>query len=205
VPLPFDPIAEARRQWEAHGWQEPEAMVAATAITRAHQIVIGRVNEALAPFGLTFARYEALVLLQFSRRGSLPLGKMGVRLMVHPTSVTNAIDGLERAGLVRRVRHDTDRRAVLAEITDEGRARVVAATRALERIEFGLGALSGGERQAVWESLVALRADAGDFDGASGATPAAPTAQAGDGGSASTAAPGPSGRANRSASRATAT
>ena len=118
--LPFDPISEARSNWEANGWQAVDAMSAATSITRANQLVIGRINEALAPFDLTFSRFEALALLHFTRRGSLPLGKMGSRLMVHPTSVTNAIDRLERDGLVRRMPHAGDRRTVLAEITDEG-------------------------------------------------------------------------------------
>ena len=54
------------------------------------------------PYGLTFARFEALALLSFSRRGALPLGKIGDRLQVHPTSVTNTVNRLERDGLVRR-------------------------------------------------------------------------------------------------------
>ena len=39
------------------------------------------------------------MLLFLSRRGSLPLGKMGARLQVHPASVTNLIDGFEKLGL----------------------------------------------------------------------------------------------------------
>src|SRR3546814_3459739 len=103
-------------------------MAAATSIMRAHQIVLARVDEALKPFGLTIARYEALVLLTFSRSGSLPLGKMGERFMIHPTSVTNIVDRLEGQGLVRRVQHPTDRRTTLCEITDDGRAIVEKAT-----------------------------------------------------------------------------
>ena len=38
-------------------------MVAVTSIMRVHQILIGRLNELLEPFGLTFPRYEALMLL----------------------------------------------------------------------------------------------------------------------------------------------
>ena len=48
--------------------------------------------------GLTFAAYEALRLLAFSSRGSLPMGKMGERLMVHLASVTNVITRLEHRG-----------------------------------------------------------------------------------------------------------
>lgn len=161
--LPFDPISEARSNWEANGWQAVDAMSAATSITRANQLVIGRINEALAPFDLTFSRFEALALLHFTRRGSLPLGKMGNRLMVHPTSVTNAIDRLERDGLVRRMPHAGDRRTVLAEITDEGRRVVAKAADALADIEFGLGGLSAGILRALDDAIRTLRRDAGDF------------------------------------------
>src|SRR5260370_40250003 len=115
----FDPIAEARRQWDKR-WPAGAAMAAATSIMRAQQIVLARVDEALRELGLTFARYEVLVLLSFSRRGALPLGKMGERLMIHPTSVTNLVDRLELAGLVRRMQHPEDRRTTLAELTGEG-------------------------------------------------------------------------------------
>jgi hypothetical protein len=47
-------------------------MAAATSLVRASQIVVGKVEEALRPFALTFPRYEALVLLFFSREGALP-------------------------------------------------------------------------------------------------------------------------------------
>ena len=100
----------------AVGCRVSDAMAAATSIMRAQQIVLAAVDGALRPFGLTFARYEGLVLLLFSRRGALPLGKMGQRLMIHPTSVTNIIDRLEEQGLVRRVPHP-DRRP-----DDPGRA-----------------------------------------------------------------------------------
>src|SRR5919109_1706246 len=117
--LPFDPIDEARRHWESR-WGRGDAMAAATAVMRVQQIVLGAVDEVLRPFDLTFARYEALVLLQFSRKGSLPLGKMGERLMIHPASVTNIVDRLENQGLVRRLAHPTDRRAALAVAPREG-------------------------------------------------------------------------------------
>src|SRR5207249_2316317 len=84
----------------------------------------GRLDELAAllrPYGLTFARYEALVLLTFSRRGALPLGMIGERLMVHPTSVTNTISRLERQQLVIRRPNPSDGRGRLAEITDAGR------------------------------------------------------------------------------------
>jgi DNA-binding MarR family transcriptional regulator len=162
-PLGFDAIAEARRQWEARDWAAPAAMSATTSVMRAHQLVIAQVDEALRPFGLTFARYEALVLLAFSRRGALPLGKMGDRLMLHPTSVTNIVDRLERQGLVERTAHPTDRRTTLASITDDGRRVVGKATEAVTSTGFGLAALTDDELDQLTALLRKVRVAAGDF------------------------------------------
>lgn len=162
-PLSFDPIAEARRQW-VQRWEGADAMAAATSIMRVQQIVLSAVDKALADLGLTFARYEALVLLHFSRRGSLPLGKMGERLQVHPTSVTNLIDRLERQGLVRRARHPSDRRTTLAEITDSGRVLVERATEAVVATGFAMEGLSGDDLEALTAILRKVRVHAGDFE-----------------------------------------
>ena len=139
-------------------------MAAATSIMRAQQIVLARVDGALKPFGLTFARYEALVLLTFSRRGSLPLGKMGERLMIHPTSVTNIVDRLQAQGLVRRVDHPTDRRTTLCEITPDGRRLVDKATDAVTAVDLGVSGLTDREVGQLTALLGKLRRAAGDFD-----------------------------------------
>ena len=138
-------------------------MAAATSITRAHQIVLARINEVLEPFGLTFSRFEALALLWFTRTGALPLGKIGERLQVHPTSVTNTIDRLESDALVVRVPHPHDRRATLAEITPEGRAVAENASAALAAASFGVGGLDDRAAREVTAVLTDLRANAGDF------------------------------------------
>jgi DNA-binding MarR family transcriptional regulator len=164
--LPFDPIEEARRHWEER-WTKAAAteMVAVTSIMRVHQILMARLNEVLEPYELTFPRYEALMLLYLSRRGSLPLGKIGERLQVHRTSVTNTIDGLEKIGLVRRVPHESDRRAVLAEILPEGRRIAAASTKALNEADFATEPLSSGDLDDLTRVLRVLRVAAGDFPG----------------------------------------
>jgi DNA-binding MarR family transcriptional regulator len=168
APLRIDPIAEARRHWIDRWGEEPaRPMAAVTSIMRAQQVLLARLNELLRPLGLTFPRYEALMLLSFTRTGALPLGKIGERLQVHRTSVTNIVDKLEADGLVRRVPHAEDRRATLAEITDAGRDTAANATAALNAAAFGIDALGNDEQEAVTELLRALRVDAGDFvDGA---------------------------------------
>jgi DNA-binding MarR family transcriptional regulator len=164
-PLPFDPIAEARRQWKKHWGAGPEpAMVGVTSIMRAEQILTARLRELLEPWDLTFPRYEALMLLYYSREGSLPLGKMGARLQVHPTSVTNTIDGLEKLGYVERIRHEHDRRTTLASITPAGRNAAEAATRVLNDEKFGTAPLTRRDLEQLFDLLRRLRSGAGDFD-----------------------------------------
>ena len=160
--LAFDPIDEAARQWGLR-WEAVDQMHAVTSLMRVQQLVLAQLDEILRPHGLSFARYEALVLLTFSRAGSLPLGKMGERLQVHPTSVTSIVRRLEAAGLVVRRAHPEDGRAVLAEITPEGRELVERATQDLVETDFALGALSDSELQALSALLGPVRKAAGDF------------------------------------------
>jgi DNA-binding MarR family transcriptional regulator len=164
LPLRFDPIDEAGRQWREHWPQAPvTAMMAVTSVMRAQQILLARLNDALDEFGLTFARYEALMLLHFSRAGSLPLGKMGARLQVHPASVTNLVDGLERAGYVQRIPHPSDGRTTLATITPQGRKVATAATDVLHTLRFGTAPLADEQLAVMTEILREARAGAGDF------------------------------------------
>jgi DNA-binding MarR family transcriptional regulator len=126
------------------------------------QILLARFDEVLKPHELTFARYEVLVLLTFSRTGQLPLKVIGSRLMVHPTSVTNAIDRLVAAGYVERQPNPADGRGVLAGITESGRAVVEVATRELTKLDFGLGDLPEGELDTLFDILRRVRLGAGD-------------------------------------------
>ena len=161
--LGFDPVVEARRNWERHGWPSVESMAAATSITRAHQILLGRIDGALAPLGLTFSRFEALALLHFTKDGCLPMGKVGERLQVHAASVTNTVDRLEADSLVERRRHESDGRTVLACITDAGRTLVRDAAAALGAIDFGLDGDVAPDHDVITSALSTVRRNAGDF------------------------------------------
>ena len=161
-PLPFDPTARAATLWEEHVGT-PTVMAAVTSIMRVQQILQSAVDAALRPHGLTFARYEALVLLFFSRKGSLPMRVMGERLQLHPTSVTNIVDRLEGDGLVKRIPHPTDRRTTLVEITESGRQRRLAATEAVTSVDFGLRGLTDRQTEALTDLLAKVRRASGDF------------------------------------------
>ena len=162
--LSFDPVAEARRQWEGHGWDEAApGMAVVTSVMRVQQVFLARIEEILAPLELTFARYEVLVLLVFSRRGALPLGTVGSRLQVHPASVTNAVARLERQGLVRRSPHPRDGRAVVAALTPAGRRAATRATDELNGSVFADLGLSARECSALFRLMAKVRRVAGDF------------------------------------------
>src|SRR3954471_463710 len=161
--LPFDPIEEASRLW-AEQWGETPRMRAVTSLMRVHQLVLGQLDDLLRPLGLTFARYEVLLLLSFSRRGALPLGKIGERLQVHATSVTPLVKRLEAAELIRRTPHPEDGRAVLASITPAGRELVERATAVVMEVRFGLGSLSDEQCDELTALLTPPREAAGDFE-----------------------------------------
>ena len=169
-PLAFDPIAEARRQWDVHwGSGATPQMVAVTSIMRAQQILLSRLNALLDPLELTFPRYETLMVLYYSRRGEMPLGKLSDRLQVHRASVTNVIDKLEDRGYVVRVAHEQDRRTILARITGSGRVTAERATEILNGAGFGTEPLSDEACEQLFGVLEPLRRDEGDFAAPAGA------------------------------------
>jgi DNA-binding MarR family transcriptional regulator len=155
-------IAEARRQWQEHELAEPTAMAAATSMIRVNQILTAAVDRALRPLDLTFARYEVLMLLRFSRTGALPMTKIADRLMVHPTGVTKLVDRLEADELVRREANPADRRGVLVRVTPAGRRLAARASRAVGAIRFGM-LFDDDELGALISLLDRFRARAGDF------------------------------------------
>ncbi|MDX3656498.1 MarR family transcriptional regulator [Streptomyces sp. ID05-26A] len=163
TPLPFDPIARAAEMWDERVGSAT-SMAAVTSVMRVQQIIQSAVDAALKPHGLTFARYEALVLLYFSRKGALPMRVMGERLQLHPTSVTNIVDRLESDGLVRRTPHPTDRRTTLVEITDAGLQRRESATAAVVDVNLGLKGLTDRQTEQLTDLLAKVRRASGDFE-----------------------------------------
>lgn len=146
-----------------HGWDDAaDGMVMVTSLVRAQQLLMERIDAVLRPLELTFARYEVLRLLSFSSAGAMPMTRLGSLLQVHPTSVTSAVDRLERQGFVERQRRDDDRRVVLAAITDSGRAVVEKATDGLNGEVFQAPGLTATQLRDLTALLGVLRKGAGD-------------------------------------------
>jgi DNA-binding MarR family transcriptional regulator len=162
--LRIDPIAEAKRQWLAHGWDDAaDGMTAVISIIRAQQLVLARIDAVLRPLGLTFARFELVRLLAFARDGRMPLASAVARLQVHPTSVTGTVERLSRDGLVAREPHPTDGRAALLVLTPAGRERAEAATEALNAVFADLG-LEADDQVELVRIIARFRKASGDFD-----------------------------------------
>jgi DNA-binding MarR family transcriptional regulator len=158
-----DPISEAHRQWVAHGWPDAaDGMAMVTSVVRAHQLLMERIDAVLRQRDLTFARYEVLRLLSFTREAAMPMSRLGSLLQVHPTSVTNAVDRLVAQGYVDRVRGETDKRVVRAVLTDAGREAVEEATAALNAEVFEAPGLPADDVRDLTGRLTALRAGLGD-------------------------------------------
>lgn len=158
-----DPIELARQNWVDAGWGDAaDGMAFVTSLVRVQQLVLGRIEELLRPHGLTFARFEVLRLLAFSRQGVLPVGKVGERLQVHPASVTNAVQRLEDAGLVERSANPADGRSVLVAITTAGRRLADECTDLLNREVFAPLPLDAADRDTATSALSNLRRALGD-------------------------------------------
>jgi len=161
--LSVDPIAEAKRQWTDRGWGDAaNGMTTVTSIIRGQQLMLARVEGVLRPFGLSFARFELLRLLAFSREGHLPLASAIARLQVHPTSVSNTVERLRLDGLVLREQHPEDGRAAMLRLTDAGREVVDSATLALNEVFVDLG-MPEEDEIALVSILARYRKGAGDF------------------------------------------
>jgi DNA-binding MarR family transcriptional regulator len=66
------------------------------------------------------------VLGLLARSDGQTVGDLARAEKVQPPSMTRTVSLLEGEGLVRRCRHESDGRQVVVELTDEGRARVLA-------------------------------------------------------------------------------
>jgi DNA-binding MarR family transcriptional regulator len=157
-----DPVDWSREQWIAHDQPAPDQFTAMVAILRTHQMMTAAIDATLRTRELTRTGYLLMTTLQLSRDGSRPLGQLSRHLMVHPTTVTLALDQLEKRKLVERNPHPTDRRTILAALTPAGREVLDKATRALADNDFGLTGIDGELSRHVIDVLGDVREHIGD-------------------------------------------
>jgi DNA-binding MarR family transcriptional regulator len=158
-----DPVEWMRLRWLAHGEPRPEHFAAMAALLRTTVLVTGEMDRVLRDCQLSRTGYLILITLQASPEQTRPLGRLSKVLLVHPTTVTMAIDQLEKPGLVRRVPHPTDRRTILARLTPEGGKLAERATSALAEVGYGLGDTSAATASQVTAALRRIRRAVGDL------------------------------------------
>jgi DNA-binding MarR family transcriptional regulator len=154
---PNDPVVKADQNWRDQGWEAGIYFRAALSVIKAEELISDHNAIGFDPYRLTTTRHEALAVLFFSREGEMSLGKLGLHLMVHPTSITATVDTLERLGYVERVAHPTDRRQTLARITPSGREAMEQASRRVASEQFGLAALTEVEAETLFHLLAKVR------------------------------------------------
>ena len=119
--------------------------------------VESRLESALAPAGLSIAKYKALAQLARSDE-PLPLGELAERCDCVRSNITQLVDRLEAEGLVTRVYDPEDRRCVRAQLTAEGRTRHAAGVKALDAAQKALFApLKKQQRDGLLAALELLR------------------------------------------------
>jgi DNA-binding MarR family transcriptional regulator len=116
-----------------------------------------RLESALASFDLTLARYEVLGLLHARNDGQMSFTDLKRVTLLHAATMGHNVRRLEAAGLIRRRRDSNDGRALLAEITPEGRRLADRATAALGAIRFGLADLTDGQAAGLRDLLEELQ------------------------------------------------
>ncbi|HEV7317590.1 MAG TPA: MarR family transcriptional regulator [Ensifer sp.] len=121
------------------------------------------VNTTMAEEGVSLARSKFLFYL--SSLGPCRCADIASALGFSPRTVTEAIDGLERDGMVVREPDPEDRRAKIISITDRGRVALDAALEPRHRtIEALFSALDECERTELFRLLGRLRDKASEID-----------------------------------------
>lgn len=157
-----DSVAWMQQRWVDSAAPLPDHFAAMASVLRTSILLADELDRVLRDCQLTRTTYLVLITLQMSERQTRPLGQLGRVLLVHPTTVTLAVDQLARARLVRRMPHPSDRRTILARLTPAGQEAAIAATAALAGVRYGLTGLSDAAARRLTSDLRAARSGLGD-------------------------------------------
>ncbi|MDT2003978.1 MarR family transcriptional regulator [Rhodococcus opacus] len=159
-----DVIDWMRTEWAEHRDSAELEFVTTMALLRTHQWVVRAMDQELRSLRLSRNAYLILTSLQLSEGHTRTLGKLSKYLMVHPTTVSMAVDQLVKAGLVERRAHTTDRRTVLATLTPAGTTVVEEANDRLAAVRFGLASVDTETLESLIAQLQLVRGAVGDVE-----------------------------------------
>lgn len=121
-----------------------------------------QIERALRPLQLTQAQLAALAQLALGPADGLSGAELGRRAGVTPQSMSTAVAGLHRRGLVTRSRHPTHGRMIQIRITEEGRRVLERAQELTAPVDArALALLSVDERQQLRTLLLRTMTAAG--------------------------------------------
>ena len=93
-------------------------------LQRTADCLLGRLHQILKPHGVSPTQYNALRILRGAGSDGppcgLPCGEVAARMINQDPDVTRLFDRMEKPGWIVRERSRTDRRVLLARITNEG-------------------------------------------------------------------------------------
>lgn len=124
-------------------------------LSRAQAALAAHAEADVARHGLSLAEFGALEALY--HKGPLLVGELQRAVLKSSGGITYVVDRLQEKGLVRRRPCDEDRRAVYAEVTDEGRALMDRIfPQHAESLEAAAAGLNGNEKHVAAELLKKL-------------------------------------------------
>ncbi len=106
-------------------------------------------------FGITGP--QLWVLKTIYQDGSMPLGELSKKMYLHPSTLTAAVDRLEKKGYVLRNRIEKDRRVINVQLTSKGNRLVKRAPKPIQgKMIYGLRRLRKDELSLIFRSVEKL-------------------------------------------------
>jgi len=123
-------------------------------LIRAGQALYDELDRGMqASFGVPEAVLQALAIIDGSEKPLTP-SDIAARMFRSSATMTNLLDALEREGWARRIPNPDDRRSVLVEITDEGKALADRFLPGVRKVEAAvIGGLTAAERSTLMDML----------------------------------------------------
>lgn len=134
----------------------PVYALTATLLIRSARLISARVDEVIAPLGLTVPKFEVLGLLHAAPGGEMTFAELKRTMFMHPATMGHTIRLLEADGLIKRRSHAVDGRAYIAVITAKGRTVAGKGVQALREINFGCAGLSPAGARTISGKLTSL-------------------------------------------------
>lgn len=116
------------------------------------------VKELLKKFGLTLAQYNVLRILRGAGADGLACSQIGERMITNDPDMTRLLDRMEKNGFVSRARSQSDRRVVIAYISEGALTLLSRIDKPLlNRIKAAIGKVNGSELNKLIGTLEELR------------------------------------------------